>query len=204
MILYIVDNLLKVDRVLKLNDHQYCPAREDGLPTMEFSIDAVRTLMAARLQFIIEVGARENPPESFKTLMLKPHPDAKEFGVNWIVPPYWNVVSPMYDLEYKTSEDELKYKSGLTLAGFEKAVAAGVRVTRVFSETGLTAEFLEQFKLRILMRGKFRYAVPQKKEKVASVGKTEKTKTAEPAAGSSKNKVASKTVSKVKKVAKKK
>lgn len=203
MILYIVDNLLKVDRVLKLNDHHYCPAREDGLPTMEFSIDAVRTLMAARLQFIIEIGARENAPESFKTLMLKPHPDAKEYGVNWVVPPYWNVVAPMYDLEYKTAEDELKYKTGLTLAGFEKAIAAGVRVTRVFSENGLTAEFLEQFKLRILMRGKFRYAVPQKKEKDASSGK-EKAKAPKPAAGSSKNKDALTVKSKAKKVVKKK
>lgn len=162
MLLYIADNLLATDRVLKLNEHHYCSAREDGMPNIEFSIENVRALIAARLNFIIEIGSRENPPESFKSLQLKQHPDAKELGVNWMVPPYWKVVAPMYDVEYKTGSGDLKYKTGLSASGFEKGIAAGFNVTRVFSTNGLTAEFLEHFKLRILTRGKFRYAVPQK------------------------------------------
>jgi hypothetical protein len=169
MILYITDNLLKIDRVLKLEEQQYCPAREDGIASIEYSIENIRTLVKAQLNFIVEVGTNETPPESFKAMRFVQHPEAKALGTRWLVPPYFKLEAPLYDVEYKTKDGEYRYKSKLTLNAFEKGVAAGFRITRVYSETGLTPEFLDSFSLKLMVRGKFRYAARIKPAKPKEV-----------------------------------
>ena len=169
MILYLTDNLLKAHRVLKLNEHQYCPAREDGLASIEAGIENVRALISARINFILEFGTNESPPESMKHMNLQPHPDAKALNARWLVPPYWKPEVPVFDIEYRATDGELKYKSKLSLKAFDKAMTEGMKVTRVFSETGLTEEFLNKYKLRLMSLGKFRYAAPPAKLKARKV-----------------------------------
>lgn len=160
MILYLTDNLLKVERVVGLTDKSYCPAREDGIASMEYSEEAVKKLAQYQINFIIEVPIGATLPNP---IALLPHPDNKLLGTNWYIPMYWKPEVAFYDVEYKTSSGEYKYKNKLSLAAFAKGYEAGFRITRVFSENGLTQEFLTRFNLRVITKGKFRYAAPNKK-----------------------------------------
>lgn len=160
MILYITDNLLKVERTIALSDKSYCPAREDGIASIEYSEATVRLLVLNRLNFMLEVPRDATVPTY---VALVPHPDNQLFGLNWYIPTYWKPEVAFYDVEYKTSKNEYKYKSKLSLAAFTKGVEAGFRITRVYSENGLTQGFLTKFNLRIITKGKFRYAAPLKK-----------------------------------------
>lgn len=162
MLLYITDNLLRVERAIRMSDMSYCPAREDGIASIEYSENTVKLLVVHRINFIIELPYGTDVP---KYVQLVAHPDNSLLGVNWYIPVYWKPEVAHYDVEYKTESGEYKYKDKVSLSAFTKGVESGFRITRVFSENGLTKEFLAKFDMKIYVRGKFRYAAPNKKGK---------------------------------------
>lgn len=160
-ILYITDNLLKVERAISISEKSYCSAREDGYDSIEYSEATVKLLVTHRLKFMLDMPIGGVVPTY---VALVPHPDNAIRGTNWYIPTYWKPEVSFYDVEYKTSQGDYKYRNKLTLAKFEEGFKAGFKITRIYSENGLTPEFLTQFDLRVINKGKFRYAVPNKKK----------------------------------------
>lgn len=158
--LYITDNILKVERAIKVSDKTYCPAREDGIASIEYSEATVQLLLLNQLNFILEiaVGGTVAHPD------LIPHPDNAANHTNWFIPKYWKPEIAFYDVEYKTSTGDYKYKNRLSAQKFAEGFAAGFKITRVFSENGLTQEFLNQYGLTIFTKGKLIYAAKMKKK----------------------------------------
>ena len=157
--LYLTDNPLKLERVLSISDKSFCPAREDGIPTIDYSEATVKMLDHYKLNFILDLP-RGTPVPTY--IALLPHPDNAILGTNWYVPVYWKHEVAFYDVEYK-QKGEYKYKNQISLAKLEEGFSKGFKVTRIYSEKGLTPAFLEKFDLRVIVKGKFRYAVPKKK-----------------------------------------
>lgn len=163
--LYITDNLLKVERAITISEKAYCSAREDGIASIDFSEATVKLLVLNHLNFILDVEIGE-PAPTF--VQLAPHPDNAAQNTNWFIPTYWKPEIAFYDVEYKTSKGDYKYKNRLSAAKFEEGFKAGFKITRVYSENGLTQEFLTKYNLRVITKGKFKYAVPVKLKPAAS------------------------------------
>lgn len=157
--LYITDNILKVHRVLDVSDKSFCYARDDGMASIDYSEETLKQLAQFKLMFILElpVGTK---PESVAVALI-PHPDCNAHR-NWFVPVYWKREIPFFDVEFKDG-DNYRYKNKLTEAKLEQGFVQGVKFTRIFSETGLTPEFLAKYNLRIMTKGALRYAAPKKK-----------------------------------------
>lgn len=158
--LYITDNILKVERAIRITDKMYCPAREDGIASIEYSEVTVQMLLLNQLNFILEadIGSTVANAE------LIPHPDNAANRTNWYIPKYWKPEIAFYDVEYKTPTGDYKYKNRLSAAKFAEGHAAGFKITRVFSENGLTQEFLNKYGLSLFTKGKLVYAAKQKKK----------------------------------------
>lgn len=157
-ILYITDNILKVHRVLDVGDKSFCYARDDGMASIEYSEETVKKLAQFKLMFILDFPVGQKPATSAP---LVPHPDHSPH-LNWYVPTYWKRDIAFYDVEFKSGE-EYRYKNKLTISKLEQGFVEGVKFTRIFSETGLTPEFLTKHNLRIMTKGALRYAAPKKK-----------------------------------------
>lgn len=157
--LYITDNELRVERAISMSEKSYCTAREDGMASIEYSEATVKLMVTHRLKFILDIPVGAPVPTY---VALTPHPDNAIYGTNWYVPVYWKPEPAVYDVEYKTTKGEYKYKDRLSLKKLEEGIEQGFNITRIFSETGLTQEFLAKFNLRIITKNKFRYAVKKK------------------------------------------
>lgn len=161
-VLYITDNLLRVERVLPLAEAAYCPATEDGIASINYSEAALTVLNSNRMKFIVELELGATPPT---TVRLLPHPDNAARGTNWYVPTYWKADTAFYDVEFKTQQSEgYEYQTRLSAKKFDQLrLESTNKIVRVFSEHGLTQEFLTKYGLRLMKKGKFVYAAPMKK-----------------------------------------
>lgn len=159
--LYLTDNPLKLERVISVSEKSFCSAREDGMASIEYSEAVVKMLAFHKLNFIIEFAAG-TPATSVVPLI--PHPDNAILNTNWYVPTYWKPEVAFFDVEYK-QKGEYKYKNQISLSKLEEGLEKGFKITRIYSEKGLTPAFLQKFDLRLIVKGKFRYAVPNKKAK---------------------------------------
>jgi len=157
--LYINDNILKVHRVLDVGDKSFCYASDDGIASIAYSEETVKKLAQFKLMFILDVPAGEKPSPG---VAMIPHPDHSPHR-NWYVPSYWKREIAFYDVEFKNGDD-YGYKNKLTAAKLEQGFIEGVKFTRIFSETGLTSDFLTKHNLRIMTKGTLRYAAPMKKK----------------------------------------
>ena len=160
--LYLTDNPLKLERVISVSEKSFCSAREDGMSSIEYSEATVKMLAYHKLNFILEFAAGI-VSTAVADVPLVPHPDSSILGTNWYVPTYWKPEVAFYDVEYK-QKGEYKYKNQISYAKLEEGLSKGFKITRIYSEKGLTPAFLQKFDLRLIQKGKFRYAVPNKKK----------------------------------------
>jgi hypothetical protein len=158
--LFITDNPLKLERAISVSEKSFCPAREDGIPTIEYSEATIKLLVHHKLNFVLDIPVGTAPPT---VVPMFPHPENSILGTNWYVPAYWQPEVAFYDVEYKHNGD-YKYKNQIQLSKLVEGLEKGFKVTRIYSEKGLTPAFLERFDLRLITKGKFRYAVPKKKK----------------------------------------
>lgn len=161
MILYLPDSVLKAARVVDLGALHFCPASSEEMASLEMSEVAVKRLYEAQIDFIIELERNDVPP---LFVNVKPHKLNAEMGIAWFVPTYFKYPKPRYEIEFKSkiAGTPNEVRTNLTERALDELVVKSGKVLRVYSVHGLTAAFLDRFNLRIITKGKFKYAVPKK------------------------------------------
>jgi hypothetical protein len=159
MNLFITDNVLRVDRVLKLSKNGFEPGSIDNLPSIDCTKANIKTLYKNRISFVLDLGKKEEVPDYVK---LVEHPDWGK-SIRWYVPKYDadNVSDQTYSVEYANSEG-LDYKTGMSAEEVIAGVSSGFDIRRVVPETGtkLPKKMLRKLGMRKIKKNNFVYAVP--------------------------------------------
>lgn len=164
MNLFLTDNLLKINQVVRLSENEYTPASSDTPATIACTKANIRALYDAKIHFVLDLDSKEKLP--FKKLPFKLYAD----GTRMYVPDYvpTRIEQPQtYSVQYR-KEDKNVFKTGVTEKGLQNAIEAGVRIRRIAPEQAARFKkaFLKKFGLEVVKEGDFQYAkFPSAKKK---------------------------------------
>lgn len=161
MNLFLTDNLLKINQVVRLADNDYTPANTETPATIACTKANIRALYDAKIHFVLDLAKGEKLPT--RKLAFKLYAE----GTNMYVPEYvpTRTEQPQtYSVQYR-KEDKNVFKTGVTEKGLQNAIEAGVRIRRIAPEQAARFKkaFLKKFGLEVVKEGDFQYAKFPKK-----------------------------------------
>jgi hypothetical protein len=160
MILFITDNLLKVNQVLPLAENEFSAGDHETPASIKCSKSNIKKLYQNRIRFVLDLEKGEKIPT--KHLNFKLYAEGTRMFVPEYVPSRAEAPET-YSIQYK-KEDKVAFKSGVTEKALKHAIESGVRVRRIAPEQSkrFKKSFLRRFGLEVVEEGDFCYARMQK------------------------------------------